>query len=92
MDAKLKHLLKELSEAINSSLAESEAIAQVISRLKDSGYDVFLVLEATVGVDEADGQPARRALVTAPGSTPHSTFSPQDLSFLRSLRIRVEGT
>ena len=92
MDAKLKHLMKELSEAINHSLAESEAIAQVISRIKASGYDVFLVLEATVGVNRTDDKPARRALVTAPGSEPHFAFTPQDVSFLRSLRIRAEDT
>ena len=92
MDAQLKNLMKELSEAINHSLAESEAIAQVISRIKASGYDVFLVLEATLGVGQADEQPVRPALVTAPGSAPHFTFTPQDVRFLRSLRIRVEDT
>ena len=84
--------MKELSEAVNHSLAESEAIAQVISRIKASGYDVFLVLEATVGVEQADDQLPRRALVTASASAPHFAFTPQDVNFLRSLRIRAEDT
>ena len=49
MNPRLKHLMKELGEAINVSLSESEQIAQVIARIKDEGFDVFLVLEATVG-------------------------------------------
>ena len=39
--------MKELGEAINSSLSDSDEIAEVISRIKAGGYDVFLVLEAT---------------------------------------------
>jgi len=33
MDNRLKGLMKELGEAINSSLAESDEIAEVISRI-----------------------------------------------------------
>ena len=34
MNPKLKHLMKELGEAINDSLSESEEIAEVISKIK----------------------------------------------------------
>ena len=50
MDQQLKNLMKELGEAINESLADSEQIADVVTRIKDGGYDIFLVLEATIGV------------------------------------------
>ena len=52
MDQQLKQLMKELGEAINESLADSEQIAEVVSKIKDSGYDIFLVLEATIGVSK----------------------------------------
>ena len=52
MDQQLKQLMKELGEAINESLADSEQIAEVVSRIKDGGYDIFLVLEATIGVSK----------------------------------------
>jgi len=45
VDQQLKHLMKELGEAINESLADSEQIADVVSRIKDGGYDIFLVLD-----------------------------------------------
>jgi len=38
--------MKELGEAINESLSDSEQIAEVVSRIKEGGYDIFLVLEA----------------------------------------------
>jgi len=49
VDQELKKLMKELGEAINESLADSDQIADVVSRIKDGGYDIFLVLEATIG-------------------------------------------
>ena len=60
MNPRLKQLMKDLGEAINVSLSESEQIAQVIARIKDEGFDVFLVLEATIGFNKHDEE-ARRA-------------------------------
>ena len=59
VNPKLKALMKELGEAINESLSESEQISEVIAKIKAGGYDVFLVLEATIGFNKAD-EPASR--------------------------------
>ena len=61
MDDKLKQLMKELGEAINESLYESEPIAEVISKIKAGGYDVFLVLEATIGFNRRDDEATARS-------------------------------
>lgn len=90
MDPKLKKLMKELGEAINESLAESEQIGEVIQKIKSSGYDVFLVLEATVGFNRQDDAGEEGAPVGARTAQPEFKVSPQDLKFLRSLRIKVE--
>ena len=60
MNPKLKHLMKELGEAINDSLSESEEIAEVISKIKAGGYDVFLVLEATIGFNKQEPEEGMR--------------------------------
>ena len=52
MDPQLKQLMKELGDAINESLSDSEQISEVVSRIKEGGYDIFLVLEATIGVSK----------------------------------------
>ncbi|MFZ0773155.1 MAG: hypothetical protein WCA49_04630 [Candidatus Sulfotelmatobacter sp.] len=52
MDQQLKELMKELGVAINESLSHSEQISEVVSRIKEDGYDVSLVLEATIGVSK----------------------------------------
>jgi len=92
VNQRLKQLMKELGEAINESLSEAEPIAQVIGRIKGEGYDVFLVLEATVGFnrreeEESTSEPVRGN--KAPSVTPDLQINAQDLRFLKSLRISL---
>ena len=54
MDEPLKNLMQELGNAINDSLSESDRIAEAIGEIKRAGYDVFLVLEATIGFNKRD--------------------------------------
>ena len=58
MDQQLKDLMKALGAAINESLSDSKLVAEVVSRIKEGGCDIFLVLEATIGVSK-QGQKTR---------------------------------
>jgi hypothetical protein len=91
LDQRLKQLMKELGDAINESLAESEQIAEVISKIKSGGYDVFLVLEATIGFNKrgerSDDKPE---LVNVSKGDPEFKVDAQDMKFLKSLRISVD--
>lgn len=85
--------MKELGEAINESLADSDSIAEVVSKIKDGGYDIFLVLEATIGISKpGETNNEKTTLVTSSSSGNNFEFkvSDQDLKFLKSLRIKVE--
>lgn len=91
MDPQLKQLMKELGDAINESLSDSEQISEVVSRIKEGGYDIFLVLEATIGVSkQGEKTPDKTSLVTTMSSNPELKVSDQDLKFLKSLRIRID--
>jgi hypothetical protein len=92
LDDNFKKLIKELGNAINDSLADSETIADVISRIRASGYELFLVLEVTIGFSKlGEGEGVRRRKVgPAAGSKPEFRLTNQDNKFLRSLNIRVE--
>ncbi|MBI4877854.1 MAG: hypothetical protein HY822_24750 [Acidobacteria bacterium] len=46
--------MQELGNAINESLSDSDRIAAAIGEIKHAGYDVFLVLEATIGFNKRD--------------------------------------
>jgi hypothetical protein len=83
--------MKELGEAINDSLSESDQIAEVIARIKAGGYDVFLVLEATIGFNKQEPDTAAsRVGSVEDASNPEFHVNSSDVKFLRSLRISVE--
>jgi hypothetical protein len=91
LDPQLKQLMKELGEAINESLSDSEQISEVVSRIKEGGYDIFLVLEATIGVSRQGEQSGEKTSVVSTLSTnPQLKVSDQDLKFLKSLRIKLD--
>ena len=91
MDQQLKQLMKELGDAINGSLSDSEQIAEVVARIKEGGYDIFLVLEATIGVSKQGERGAdKTSLVSTLSTNPEFKISDQDLKFLKSLRIKID--
>ena len=91
LDDNLKHLIKELGAAINDALSESQGINDAIQNVKDAGYDVFLVLEATIGFNKKPAQdsPEDSAGVGESDSA-QLKVTGQDLKFLRSLKISIE--
>lgn len=90
--------MQELGNAINDSLSESDRIAGAIGEIKRAGYDVFLVLEATIGFnrrDEDDEETSDEATeVEEPKrgfeATGKIKFTSQDHRFLRALKIAVD--
>src|SRR5258708_23988898 len=54
LEERLKELMQELGTAINESLSDSDRIAEAIGEIKRAGYDVFLVLEATIGFNKRE--------------------------------------
>ena len=95
VNPRLKKLMKELGEAINGSLSESDQIAQAIARIKEEGFDIFLVLEATIGFNrrDAEAEPASPELVSLRNkrnADPEFSINANDMRFLKSLRISVD--
>lgn len=81
--------MEQLGEAINNSLSDSDQIAEVITRIKAGGYDVFLVLEATIGLNERD-ESAEPTPVNDRRPAADFQVTSQDVKFLKSLRIKVD--
>ncbi len=96
MEEPLKHLMQELGNAINDSLSESDRIAEAIGEIKRAGYDVFLVLEATIGFNRRneDDDEEQAETIEEPKRTFESAgkikFTSQDHRFLRALKIAVD--
>lgn len=88
----IKQLIQKLGEAIHESVSESENIAGVVRNIREEGFDVLLMLEATIGLNEVDDdaeetETGESQLQLGDGSG--GPFTSNDLTFLRSLRISL---
>lgn len=88
MTSRLRELIQQLGEAIHESVIESEQIAGVVQDIRKQGFDVLLMLEATIGLNEVAAKEGQDEGETIEGEAP---FSQNDREWLRSLRIAVEG-
>ena len=86
LNQKVKALIQKLGEAIHESVSESEHIAGVVKNIREQGFDVMLMLEATIGLNEVDTA-AEEAATAEQERT--GIFTSNDLSFLKSLRITL---
>lgn len=94
MNQKLRKLVQQLGEAIHESVSESSQIAGVVADIRRQGFEVMLMLEATIGLNEVEEQPegALQPLGSHESSeAEEGTFTAQDLHFLKSLRISIAG-
>jgi hypothetical protein len=97
LEERLKILMQELGNAINETLSDSDRIAEAIGEIKRAGYDVFLVLEATIGFNKRDGQENEDAGDDEAAEGPRTfettgkiKLTTQDHKFLRALKIAVD--
>jgi hypothetical protein len=101
LDDRLRDLMQELGNAINESLSDSDRIAAAIGEIKRAGYDVFLVLEATIGFnkraegDESDESEETVELESQPETGRRRRvgkiqLTSQDQKFLRALKIAID--
>lgn len=93
MTARLRELIQQLGEAIHESVIESEQIAGVVQDIREYGFDVLLMLEATIGLNEVEKEGGADLEADNEGEekAAPTEFTQNDLSFLRSLRISIEG-
>src|SRR5271168_4933822 len=57
LNKRLRSLIQKLGEAIHETVSESEDIASVVQDIRKQGFDVLLMLEATIGLNEVEQQP-----------------------------------
>ena len=93
-DEDVTRLSGELGAALRRVLAESPQIAHCLNRIRAEGYDVSVVLEATIGFsrterNDAARPPAFDVRVERAEPLPLK-MTPLDRKFLRSLKITVE--
>ena len=86
MNKKVKNLIQQLGEAIHETVSESEDVAGVVKDIREQGFDVMLMLEATIGLNEVEDEPEAEAASEELDAGP---FTQSDVHFLKSLRIAL---
>ena len=90
----VKLMVQELGTTIQRTLAESPQIVHCLNRIKAEGYEVSLVLEATIGFNKTGSREATEVSTfdfRVDKSEPAPLkMTPLDKKFLRSLKISVE--
>ncbi|HXK11723.1 MAG TPA: hypothetical protein VMT70_18915 [Vicinamibacteria bacterium] len=87
-------LTEEVGATLRRVLAESPQVAHCLSRIRAEGYDVSIVLEATIGFSRSErpapaAAPAFDVRVEKAEPLP-IRMTPLDKKFLRSLKITVD--
>jgi hypothetical protein len=90
MNPRLKDLIQQLGEAIHESVTESEQIAGVVQNIRRHGFDVMLMLEATIGLNDVTNE-TEPSVEQDDQENEGGPFTSHDVNFLKSLRISVEG-
>ena len=83
MDEKIKQLLRELGAAINESISSSDDVNQQIQRIRDEGYDLYVVLDATIGLNKQDDEDS--APTASPVEAPTTAVVKSD----REIQFRI---
>jgi hypothetical protein len=90
----VKRMVQDLGSTIQRTLAESPQIAHCLNRIKAEGYEVSLVLEATIGFNKTGSRETAEVSTfdfRVEKSEPVALkMTPLDKKFLRSLKISVE--
>ena len=97
MDDRLRQLLKELGDAINDSISGSQEVTERIQRIRDEGYNLYVLLDATIGLGRTDdGEDDENSVeateelkqsLSIPGADAQFRINVNDLAFLRSVGI-----
>jgi hypothetical protein len=92
----LRQMLKDLGQAINESISGSGRVHDSIQRIREEGYNLYMVLDAKVGVNRREARGSRRSAAAsnngedetlAPSERAAFRINIKDLRFLKSVGI-----
>lgn len=91
----VKRMVQDLATTIQRTLSESPQIALCLNRVRSEGYEVSVVVEATLGFSRVGAREVAEVSTfdfRVERSEPaRFKMTPLDKKFLRSLKISVEG-
>ena len=91
----VSRLAREVTTTLQRVLSESPQINNCLNRIRSEGYEISVVLEATLGFSHTDrtgegASPARLDVRVEKAEPAPLRMTPLDKKFLRSLKITVD--
>jgi hypothetical protein len=94
LDPRVRAILKELGAALNDAVSSSEKVHEIFTRLKEQGFDPYLIFDVTIGLGSKGGKTSasipsirRGAADTAHRDGVAFRIDVKDLTILKSLGI-----
>jgi hypothetical protein len=89
LNAKIRRLLRDLQSSLSKALAESTDVSDVLDRIREEGWNLYLVVDRNA---EEDDEPQEAFELTASCSIPEGAdpvfkIDGRDLLFLKSVGI-----
>ena len=92
-DEKLRRVVQNLEKSIEQAIASSPQVEECLTRIRDEGYEISLVLQATLAfapMGELDLKQVEEIAGVFNESDAQFRMSTLDRKFLRSLKIAVD--
>lgn len=91
LDKHTKKLLAQLCTAINDSISSSNSVLELTEKIKESGYEIYLFLEATACLTRQKQKRGKNLIEAAAGKKKsyRLKLSQEDMKFLKTLRIKA---
>ncbi len=92
-DEKLRRVVQNLEKSIEQAIASSPQVEECLTRIRDEGYEISLVLQATLAfapMGELDLKQVEEVAGVFNESDAQFRMSTLDRKFLRSLKIAVD--
>ena len=93
-DEKLRRVVQNLEKSIEQAIASSPQVEECLTRIRDEGYEISLVLQATLAfapMGELDLKQVEEVAGVFNESDAQFRMSTLDRKFLRSLKIAVDA-
>jgi hypothetical protein len=92
-EGKLRRLVQNLEKSIEQAIASSPQVEECLGRIRDEGYELSLVLQATLAFaprGELNQAQVEQLAGVANEDSANFRMSSLDKKFLRSLKIAVD--
>ncbi len=93
LNNRMKGLIQDLGAAMHQALTRDDRIKLITNKIRDHGYDIYLIMEANIALDRREGRDNGKLFLHTPEEEMEMhdiRFNNYDEHFLANLKIKVD--